>query len=229
MTHHRVNPYYVRQKQQWAIDTERQRHAQALYTFGEWAMFALMWHIDDHLNGLVERCRTCYAGSKVAEHWKQPEKNKCLDCFGTTFEGGFKAIIIRPAIFADTDEGEQVDRRGVVHSDDVSIESTPDFRIRSGDYAFRADGTRWRLRVPERVTLRTGFDTPTQVEHAVGYNNARAQLEDPTSVAYLIPPTDASLIPILGTQTRWPVDFSAYETIRAPLIPVPDIEEADMG
>lgn len=216
-----LQPYYVRQPENWAVDQERQRHLQALYTIGEWTIFCLMWHLEDFQKGLVTRCLTCYSRSSQA--YGQGERNKCPDCFGSTFEGGYRAIIVRPAIFADTDEDLKYQARGVVGSDDLDMESTPDFRVRTGDYCFRSTGNRFYLRVPERVTLRTGFATPYQRSMAVGYNHARASLEDPTSPAYMIPPTEADLVSILNVSSPEPLDFSAYEVIRSPLIPVDDL------
>lgn len=220
MDHHQ--PYYVRQPQRWAVDQERQRHSQALYMYGEYTMFCLMWHLEDFENGLVGRCTQC-ASSRIATAYKQPERNLCPNCFGTTFDGGYKALIVRPAIFSDTDEGQQFQARGVVQSDDLDMESTPDFRVRSGDYCFRSTGHRFYLRVPQRVTLRTGFATPYQRAMAVGYNHAHASLEDHSTVSYLIPPKESDLVDILSVQSTEPVDWSAFEVIRAPLIPVDDL------
>lgn len=216
----RVYPYYIRETQPWAIEQERRRHNQALWLVGETSMFALMWHIEDFNNGLVGRCRTCYTSQgAITEVYGQSDQNKCPDCFGTTFDGGFKALIIRPAIFSDTDEGETFHSRGVVHPNDLAIESTPDFRVRNGDYCFRQTGERYYLRVPERITLRTGYSLPTQQDHAIGYNHANAAVEDPTAVAYLIPPQPDETTAILRRSSRIPRDWSSYEVIRAPLIP----------
>lgn len=226
-----AQPYYVRDRQPWAVEQERQRHNQALWSVGENAMFALMWHIQDYQAGLVARCARCYAtggadtsvATRVASVYNQPTQNRCPDCYGTTFEGGYKALIVRPAIFSDTDESETFGARGVVHPDDVDIESTTDFRVRSGDYAFRANGDRFSLRVPQRITLRTGFSMPYQTQSSIGYNHARASIEDPNaSVAYDIGPTHAELHTILSMGQHLPADFSAFEVIRAPLIPVGD-------
>jgi hypothetical protein len=220
---HRVVPYYIRETQPFAIEQERRRHNEALWYFGENTMFALMWHLEDFQNDLVERCPTCYESQgAVADVYGQSNEYKCPDCFGTTFEGGFKALIIRPAIFSDTDEGETKLARGIVHPNDLSIESTPDFRIRTGDYCFRSNGDRFYLRVPERVTLRTGFAPPTQTDTAIGYNHANAAQEDPSTVAYTVPPANDELAAILGHVSRVPRDWTTYEVIRAPLIPGED-------
>src|SRR6202012_4188862 len=121
----------------------------------------------DFLRGLVQRCSTCYASTdplanRITNVYNQPTRNKCPDCFGTTFEGGFRARMVRPVIINDTDETEKQDRRGTVHTDDIQVESTWDFRSRDGDYLLRADGSRWRLSAPMRTTLRTGFVYPSQ-------------------------------------------------------------------
>lgn len=214
-----VQPYYVRDTQDWAVQQENQRHDQAMYSVGEYTMFVLMWHVLDFEAGLVGRCTQCYIpAGKIAEIYKQPTKNKCLGCFGTTFEGGFKARIVRPAIFSDTNEEESTDRRGAVHTQATSIESTSDFRIRKGDYAFRADGTRWWLRGAEVVRLRSGFGYPSQTNEGLNVNISQANLEESETVAYLIPPTTSDLKGILNQSSRVPIDFATYEVVRAPLI-----------
>lgn len=221
---HRALPYYIRETQPWAVEQERRRHNQALWYVGETTMFALMWHLEDFQAGLVGRCPTCYESQgQIADVYGQPNESRCPDCFGTTFEGGFKALIIRPAIYSDSDEGETRHARGVVHPNDLTIESTPDFRIRTGDYALRVSGDRYYLRVPERITLRTGFGHATQTETAIGYNHANAAVEDRNSVAYLIPPPGDELISILTRASRIPRDWGTFEVIRAPLIPADDL------
>lgn len=224
---HRVVPYYVRETQSWAIEQERRRHNQALWYFGEPTMFALMWHLEDFQANLVERCPTCFESQgQIAEVYGQASDAKCPDCFGTTFEGGFKALIVRPSIFSDSDEGETRHSRGVVHPNDLTIESTPDFRVRTGDYAFRLNGDRFYLRVPQRVTLRTGYAYPGQTDAAIGYNHANAAQEDPDSVAYKIPPANDELAGILGHVFRVPRDWGTFEVIRAPLIPDEDTDQS---
>lgn len=221
-----AQPFYVRQTQDWAITAEHQRHDQVLFSLGEYAMFTLLWHLQDFEDGLVGRCAVCSGqpGSSqaaVAAVYKQPVINKCPSCYGTTFQGGIKAQIVRPAIFGDADQAEQLTARGVVHPEDIQVESTADFRVRTGDYAFRSTGERYYLRAPRRTTLRTGFGTPTQATAAINYNLARASLEDPNaSVAYLMPPTSAALSSALqNASAGYPADFAALEQINGPLIP----------
>lgn len=220
----RVNPYYVRERQDWAIQNEIKHHNQALYTIGEYAVFLLMWHEQDFTAGRVGRCLTCFESEGViAKAYGQGNKALCPDCFGTTFEGGIRARIYRPALFTEVDEDEQKTARGVTRPAGVNVESTNDFRILHGDFVFRANGHRYQLRAPARTTLRTGFGHPFQTSTSLGYNISRGALEDPnTSVAALIPPTAVQLKAILEQARYVPFDFSGYETINAPLIPTED-------
>lgn len=224
--HVTVQPYYLRERQDWAIGQQRQKHAQALYQIGEWAMYVLMWHVVDFEAGLVDRCTVCYSdsgtlGRRITDVYDQPTRNECPGCFGTTFEGGYRARIVRPTIFTDTDEEERPGRRGTTHNDDVNIETVWDFRVLQGDYVIRADNSRWQLGAPQRVTLRTGFQYPSQLDNSVAYRNIRAAHEEPNTVAYSIPPIDPETIrTTLATPMRYPADFSAIEDIRSPLIPL---------
>lgn len=224
-----ITPYYVRQRQPWAVTEMRQRVVQANYVLGEYVMFTLMWHIQDFKQGLVVRCARCFdtvdPGSKaamVASVYKQPTINKCPECFGTTFEGGIKAQIVRSAILTDADQAEQIQGRGVVHPSELNVQTSPDFRIRTGDYLFRGNGDRFYLRTPQRGSLRTGFIEPTMIDDVYGYNLARASLEDPSTVAYTLGPSPGNLSAALANVKYVPSDFSALEIINAPLIPAGD-------
>jgi hypothetical protein len=220
------NQFYVRERQDWAVEQERYRHDQALYSLGEYAIFYLMWSLLDFEAGLVARCSRCYGttgtiANREALTYEQPSINRCPDCFGTTFEGGFRAKIVRPSLWADNDESEKLDRRGVVHPETVNVESTWDFRMRQGDYILRADGSRWRLPVsPRRTTLRSGYDHPGQAANAITYAQIQARLEEEGTVVYDLLPTSKVAIHTLLTQPGYfPQDFSSFEVIRAPLVP----------
>lgn len=220
----RDRPYYLREPQDWALAQEIQRHTQALYTIGEWVYLVLMWHELDFAAGLVERCSRCWSGAptdreqRVAQAYAQPTQVDCPVCFGTTFEGGYRARIVRPAILADVEETERQDARGSVHPATLSVETLVDFRLRAGDYLFRADGSRWRLSAVQRTMVRTGYAHPAQAAAAVAYK-ARGGLEERTSVAYRIPPTDKLAIrQVLGQRLRFPTDFSTVEELRGPLL-----------
>jgi hypothetical protein len=217
-------PYYVRDRQPWAITQEIQRHDEALYSLGEYAVFCLLWHEQDFTAGRVTRCSTCFTSQGViAKVYGQGNNARCPNCFGTTFEGGIRALIYRPALFTEVDEDEQKTARGIARPASVNVESTQDFRVLHGDYVFRANGHRYMLRRPERTTLRTGFGTPFQTTTSIGYNISQAAYEDPnTSVAYTIPPDATALRATLGMARYTPFDFTAYEQVHAPLVPIED-------
>lgn len=219
---HPVQPYHLPDPHRYAVEQERKRHNDALYRFGEWAMFVLLWRIRDHRDGLVGRCPTCYLGAgEVAEAYGQSTNRNCPDCFGTTFEGGYKARIVRPSIWEDTGEAHVEGRRGEVVTDTAtSIEAPADFLLRTGDYIFRADGTRWQMATMSKTDLAVGFETRGDRRSAIAFNFGRANLEDPSSVAYLIPPDEATLTATLDVpMSRFPLDFTAVEVIRGPLWP----------
>lgn len=220
----RVRPYYLREPRNWAVAQEIYRHNQALYDVGELVYLLLMWHELDFAAGLVARCSRCWGGAptskerRISAVYDQPRQNECPVCFGTTFEGGYRARIVRPAILADVEETERQDAKGSMHPASLSVETTVDFRLRAGDYLFRADGSRWQLSAVTRSMVRVGYEHPAQQESGVAYK-ARAGLEERTSVAYRIPPTDKLAVrQVLGQQRRYPPDVAAYEDIRGPLL-----------
>jgi hypothetical protein len=204
-------PDWTRDVQPWAIAQERIRHDQALYQLGELTMFALMWHIQDFEAGLVERCSTCYLDEgTVSAAYGQGNQYRCPDCLGTTFEGGFRALIIRPAIYRDLDQDQRHQARGVTNESQTSIESTADFIVRTGDYCLRITGDRFFLRVPRRTTLRTGFSVPWMAETAIDYVHANAVRQDPSSPAYIIFPDSTRLLTVLQSPGRLPAGITGY-------------------
>jgi len=239
-----AQPTWQRDVQAWAIERERMLHVQALWQYGELCAFALTWHIEDFQAGLAVRCPRCYTtGSNdvedtIAAAYGQGNQANCPVCFNTTFITdvtalptfqeplGLRALLIRPSIWPDVDHDQRAQRRGVAHTGEASIvESTPDFRVRTGDYLLRATGERYYLRVPARLTLRTGFASPWQGAQGINYNQMRPALEEKTSPAFLIP-ADLSM---LGTYTRIPVSYSDYETVNGPLIPEETVPPASYG
>lgn len=214
-----VNPHWAPDPQRYAVDQERWRHDEALYSFGEYAMFVLLWRIGDHEEGRVGRCPTCYlARGKIAEVYQQPSQEKCPDCFGTTFEGGYKARIVRPMIFDSNDEEEDEGRRGVVVRATGTLQTTSDFEVVE-DYMFRADGSRWQVEATTATQkLSTGFAHRTTVDASLGVT-INAIREDESSVAYIIPPDEATVVAWLDrSHFHYPLDFSAIEHIRGPLL-----------
>lgn len=210
-------PYRTGVPQVWSGDLIEASHEEALYAYGEYVMYTLMWRPADYEAGLVEHCTTCWdvtQQSRQAEAFAQPTKSKCPDCYGTTFEGGFRAQIIRPTLMADRNSEVDEDRQGVVVTDTISVETTSDFTLHKGDYLFRFDNARYQVEEKNEAIVRTGFSPPYSPDSFAG--NTVAHLEDETSVAYLIPPIDPEVISALlsaqGSQTV--PDLDAYSTVR---------------
>lgn len=220
-----AQPFYVRERQPWAVSQERQRHDQALLSVGEMVMFTLMWKVEDFEAGLVDRCTRCAGGSAFEQAamtiYEQPLTYRCPVCYGTTFGTGIRAQIIRPAILTDADEDERKAPRGATHQESLSVTSTEDFRSRTGDWMFRANGTRWQLGHPQRTQVRTGFQQPSQLADSMGYAQIPAAREDLSSVAFIIPPTDkADVATALAVPVHFPSNPSGTDIINGPLIPV---------
>jgi hypothetical protein len=220
---HSVQPYYVRHREDWAINNERDAHKQAMWISGEPVLFTLLWKVEDFEAGLVEYCVRCRPDAtsiegRIAAVYKQPKDANCPVCYGTMFGQGIRAQIIRPAIVTDADEDQVKSARGVVHPENVTIESTQDFRSRTGDLVFRRDGTRWQLGRPSRIMLRTGYEHPDQEATSLGYARIPAAREDEASVAFRIPPSAEQLVDYLSVTDFFP-EAPLYEQINGPLIP----------
>jgi hypothetical protein len=219
----RQNPYWLAEREGWAQTQVRDSHVQALNEMGEYALFTLMWYAKDHADGLVDVCQTCTLSAnqlgRMSAAYEQPTREKCPDCFGTHFEGGYRAQIIRPSLWTDSNTDTEKTRRGEVTTDAMVIETTEDFSFRHGDYVFRANGARYQGEELSSAWIRAGFDVPDDAKSVAG-QISQARLEDPSSVAYLLPPTADVLSSILRVPagTHFTPDFSASETVRGPLI-----------
>ena len=256
----RNQPTWQKNVQRFAVVQERQRHAQALWTYGELAVFALMWRPEDIASGLAQRCTRCYlpaqavtglppgtvpppgwpttaAEAQISAAYGQGSQFRCTLCYGSQLIAagdsrvpGVRALLVRPAILTDTDQAQQRTARGVVNPGQVTVQTTPDFRVNALDYFFRSDGRRYQMKAPARTTLRTGFGSPWQEAAGISYNLAGASLEDPKgSVAYVMPPSREDLARVLGTYTRVPADYAWFEVVNGPLVPGEDPPPAAFG
>lgn len=215
-----MTTHWLPDPQQYAVEQERWRHDQAVYQFGEYVVFCLLWRIRDYQAGLVARCPVCFVpGDKIAATYGQPAQERCLSCFGTTFAGGFKALIVRPVMWNSTEETETETQRGIAITAKASVQTVSGFDVTNGDYIFRGDGSRWQLAVRDASDpLVTGFQMQSPL-NSMG-TMMEATREDESSVAYLIPPSSDTLEAVLKLSgIHRPADFAALEVIRAPLLP----------
>lgn len=208
------NQYVVPDVKNWELQNERAKHEQSLYRYGEYAIFVLMWNIDDFQAGLVQRCPTCFTSvnSLISDTFKQPEFYKCPTCYGTTFNGGYKAMLVRPSIWQWAEPQLQQEKRGYVDMDNATIQTTSDFRMQPKDYVIRGDGTRWQVKGVDALHLATGFGTQAGPWNSVSYTYSNVTREDESSVVYQIPVSEAQIqAGIPQFYSRKPIDFNVPE------------------
>lgn len=207
-------------REDWAIEHVQGSHDGALWRYGEYSMFVLLWRIEDFEMGLVDRCPECQTPyGAIAEVYKQPMKTRCPTCYGTTFRGGFKAKIVRPAMWDMGEATNSPGERGEMIRATTAVQSTHDFRMRTGDFILRADGTRWHVQSLSTNHLRAGFGYPDKEGTLVGFNYGQVMLEDPTSNAYAIELPSTLPMMLNVRNPRQGRDFSLYEEVRGPLLP----------
>lgn len=176
----------------YAVDQEVLRHDDAIHYYGEMTACVMLWSVRDFELGLVERCSVCYTPlGLVTEAYQQSSKQKCANCYGTTFEGGIRALIYRPALWDETPVSQDIRERGHTIVASGTVQVTSDFNMRDGDYLVRQDGTRWRITEPTGSEIVNGFGpTGTQVFSGATF---QVQLEDRSSVAYMVPVSQPGL------------------------------------
>lgn len=172
---------------QYAVDQEVTRHDDACHYFGEMTAIIMMWNQRDFDLGKVGRCSVCYTSwGEVAEVFGQSSKRKCPSCFGTTFEGGFRAIVYRPCIWDfDSDQKQDYEKRGYVQNGSAGVQTVSGLALHDNDYLVRQDATRWRMGPPSDDRIVTGF-SPTGQEVGSG-SVIQVQREDPSSIVFMIP------------------------------------------
>ena len=217
-----AQPFHFTQQQPVAEGIEQTHHTEALYTFGEYAMFVLLWHPEDFDRGLVGRCPVCFtAYGREAEAYGQGAKNLCPACYGTSFENGYRAKIIRPALFTDHDRDNVESRRGSLSTDTVTLETTVDFAMNRGDWVVRANNQRFAAQVMNATVIRSGFGMPAD-SRSVGAAAVSLHLEDrKSSPAYLVQPTlDSAVRTLLSlpVATHLPPDLAAFEVLHGNLL-----------
>jgi hypothetical protein len=195
-------------------------------------MFFLFWGIDDFRANLVDRCPYCYDSSggidsDIASVYGQGAQALCQYCYGTTYWKmgatqlpGLKARIVRPCMWNTSDEAHVRHAQGDITKSTTQVQSISDFRLRTGDMVVRADQTRWRLVNRQTNIIISGFEAADDINAMIGYNYPEATLQDPTSVAYVLPPDPDTATSILNISTvpNYPIDFSSIEIINGPLI-----------
>jgi hypothetical protein len=216
------SPFWTPATQPQVVSELSKSHDEVLFLVGTPAMFVAMWHVSDFEAGLVGRCQTCFAAdNRITAAYGQSGDPKCPNCYGTTFDGGIRARVVRPAIITDPNTETVPGQRGEYTTDQLSVETTSDFYLRTGDYMFLADGTRYKVNEMDTLVVRTGFAVTSQAD-SVGGVISQATLEDPSSVAYVIPPAPAAVTALLRSLTgtrHLPADLASMDYTPGPLLP----------
>lgn len=208
---------------------ERKSHEEAVNAFGEYSLFVLMWTVHDLDEGLVTRCSRCQsiggktsdASAMIFDSFKSPVEGQCSNCYGTTFEGGWKAKLIRPAMWDYAEEKWDKTARGYITNNSGSVQSTADFFMRDDDYIFRADGTRWKVSGAQPGRIIDGFGHPSRADNNLGLNYTSVVRENESAPSFKIPPlTRTELTELLDVVGRHhAVDYRSFDEIRGPIRP----------
>jgi len=219
----RRKPWWMAQNQPWAEEHIAASHVDALYRYGEFVMFVLLWHSDDYERGEVKRCPVCIDGDPLSVGYDRSPSNDCPACFGTSFEGGYRARIVRPAIIGDRNvETRETQRAGQVTTETLSLQTTSDFYARTGDFMFRADGTRYQLSQMETQVVRSGFEHPGQEQSVGGLINTATLESNLSALAHRLPPTEAVVRTTLeqaSMDRHLVVGTGRFDDVRGSLVP----------
>jgi hypothetical protein len=146
---------------QYAVNQVYANIKNAMQLLGEECLLLRMIHVNDA--GDQPRCSTCYN-----DVYKQIEDPNCLNCYGTTFEGGIREVWRVWAIFDDQTQDEKKAKDGVWGNEDHEVQTEPFPELQQNDYAIRVKqwdsikqaplelGLRYRLGPVSPVSVRTG-------------------------------------------------------------------------
>jgi hypothetical protein len=178
-----VYPYWDAPHQQFANDQVARHHQEAIRRFGEYSAWVMRWNTVDYEAGNVALCSPCIPNE---DHWRvygQVTDPDCPDCLGTTYEGGVRAVLIRPTMWDYPEEENSGGRRGEVITQTAEVQTTNDFRARVGDWVLQHNNVRWQVQGIRDTKIHTGFIGTTRYRNNMGYGYSLVR-EDPDSVIY---------------------------------------------
>lgn len=207
-----VDVYWDSPHQQFANNHAERWHEESLRVMGEYTAWVLRWRVEDHTAGLVDRCSVC--GVDDPDYFRvygQPDNANCPNCLGTTFEGGYRAIVVRPTTWNFGEEDNQEGRRGEVSILSADVQTTSDFRAKRGDWALQHDGRRWQVQGIRDTKVHTGFIGTDRDRQTMGYGYTM-QLEDPSSLIYSQTLNNGQLA-TMDVNNHFPTSFPELEDI----------------
>jgi hypothetical protein len=187
----------VKQRDIWAEVDQQRFHSEALQWFGEQIIVRQLWRAEDAAIGLVDYCQQCQDSpdptnpsasvqSRVSNVYRQSGNSFCPNCFGTTFNGGFKPTCYHLYMLAaDTAQERANLSTGQFWRNNPTIQMSWYPEIRVGDLLVRVNswdgdtptalGERFEVSTVNVQTIRTGpgisYDTSKIVNQFTGLDN----------------------------------------------------------
>lgn len=118
----------------YAIRFARQSIRDSLMSHGEEVVLLHTFHVNTDQD-TAPRCSACWD-----DIYQANETFDCPTCYGTSFQGGIKSALRAWGIFTDSQDAENVSKRGVWHPQDSNLhtEHLPDLWQR--DFVVRVTG-----------------------------------------------------------------------------------------
>lgn len=165
-----------------------------------------MWTLQDLKDGLVKRCPVCW--DEVNHQSKRP--NDCPNCYGTTFDGGYRPVEIRRVVVNENqNQDTEYDKDGVNTKFDVSVKMACEPIYHDGDvFAEVLEMTGTRVTLMGRIFQIDGPVKPQTLQGVTSSNNTemttnfQRMVVSQSAVGRLLLPTDARY-----TSDFWGVDF----------------------
>jgi len=179
LSYQKESPLLVVKQRDIFTEINQQRfHNETLQWFGEQVIVRQLWRAEDAALGLVGYCQQCqdspnptspnsFIQSRVSSAYRQTGNSYCPNCYGTTFNGGFKPTCYHLYMLAaDTPEVRANLSTGQFWRDNPSVQLGWYPEIRVGDLLVRvtswtgdtptATGDRFEVSTVNVQTIRTG-------------------------------------------------------------------------
>jgi len=198
LSYQNTSPLLVVKQRDIFAEVDQQRfHSEALQWYGEQIVVRQLWRAEDAALGLVGYCQQCQDSpnptspnssiqSRVGNVYRQTGNSYCPNCYGTTFNGGFKPTCYHLYMLAaDTPEVRANLSTGQYWKDNPSVQLSWYPEIRVGDLIVRvtswngdspaATGDRFIASTVNVQTIRTGpgisYDTTKIVNQFTNIEN----------------------------------------------------------
>lgn len=171
-------PLVVKQRDIFAEINQQRFHSETLEWFGEQCIVRQLWRAEDAALGLVDYCQVCQDSvnptnpnstvqRRVSNVYRQTGNSYCPNCYGTTFNGGFKPTNYHLYMLAaDTPQVRSNLTTGQFWKENPNVQFAWYPEIRVGDLVVRVNqwngdqpvltGERFEVSTVNVQTVRTG-------------------------------------------------------------------------